>query len=196
MQSTKFIKHQLKSSCRYVLSGEMRADDMTRKNKQLKETMALEPMGKTQSYERFRFQCDKCPYVDKTAFLLECHIEFVHQMKVEKERVKVEKCPSCSYQSPYPKLLRHMKTHTQFPLQCGFCDFQSNTKDDMHSHIYKVHTKLRFGNLLQTPQELEVAYRDKNGALFCTCGGQFKKPDAMLRHQIICQNIVIPSEMV
>ena len=66
-----------------------------------------------------------------------------------------------------------MKAHTQFPLKCRFCDFISNTKEDMHSHIYKGHNKLTLWNRVQILPE--VAYKDGNGALYCTCGGQFPK---------------------
>ena len=171
---------------------------MIRKKMHHVKSMGSEPVVKIKPHTKFSFPCDKCPYVDRTAFLLEHHIESVHEAKVENRSVKNKtkndkknkdflKCPSCSYLSTYPQLLRHMKAH-----KCGFCDFKYDTKEDMHSHLYEAHNKLILGNIMQILPE--VAYRDGNGALYCTCERQSKKPEAMLRHQTVCQKIVIPSE--
>ena len=139
-----------------------------------------------------QFICGLCSFADKTKNLIDYHITVVHGPKVDQERINAEKCPSCKFIAPYSQLLKHMKTHIKYPLFCGFCDYESNTKDEMHNHIYEGHSKLRHFNTVQSSPTLEVAYRDGNGTLFCTCGGQFKTPEAMSRHQTVCQDIVIP----
>ena len=63
----------------------------------------------------------------------------------------------------------------------------------MHNHIFEGYSKLRLSYTVQSRPQLEVAYMDGNGTLFCTCGGQFKKPEAMVRHQTVCQDIIIQS---
>ena len=142
--------------------------------------------------KQFPFMCGLCSFADKTKNLLDYHITVVHAPRVDQERANAEKCPSCKFIAPYSQLIKHMKTHTKYPLFCGFCDFESNTKDEMHNHIFEGHSKLRHFNTVQSPPTLEVAYRDGNGTMFCTCGGQFKNTEAMSRHQTVCQDIIIP----
>ncbi|CAH0560352.1 unnamed protein product [Brassicogethes aeneus] len=86
------------------------------------------------------YQCTKCSYSTVIKTNYETHIKVCLKL----ENVKWYDCKICPYKTIHKShLITHTKTHSKIKeLECLFCQFQSNRKQNLDNHILVKHSDL------------------------------------------------------